>query len=147
MKLPKTLRLKRPKSIRLVEVLARRQIGELLQMLRAQRSGDIVFLGKPFSKINQLATMRTERPVIPRKPFTGFPARRALHLKFRSHGKTASASHFVPDGFEVLDWNLGGFALDACDFQRGLHVRKDCVVLHRGKLLAVGHSFNALRKS
>ena len=76
---PRTVTLRRVHtSLRLVEMVARRQVGEVLQMFRAQRRCDVVFLGEPFAEINQLATMRAERRVFVCKPITALLARRAF---------------------------------------------------------------------
>ena len=128
-------------------MLAWWQIGELLEMLRTQRRCEVVFLGKPLSKVHQLATIRTERTVFSRKPFARFPACRTLHLKFCSHERPGSAPHFVADGLEVFDGNRGGLAFNAGDDQCSLRICEDRTVLFCGKRLAVHHRLNVLCES
>jgi hypothetical protein len=53
-------------------MFARRQPGEFLKMFRAQRLRNDVLAAKPFAKVNQLAPMRTKRPIFPGKPIAGF---------------------------------------------------------------------------
>ena len=77
------------RSLRFVEMVARRQIGKLFQMLRAQWLGDVVFLAEPFAEINQLAAMRTERAILLCEPITAFLARRAFDLCQCAHVQSA----------------------------------------------------------
>ena len=83
-------------SFWLVQMFARRQIGELLQVFGAQWRGDIVFLGEPFAEINQLAAMRTERAVFVCKPITAFLARRAFDLCRGAHVQFEISAGFLP---------------------------------------------------
>jgi hypothetical protein len=61
-------------------MIARRQIGEMFQMLRPERTVHGVFFGEPFAKINELTTMRTERPESILKPSTPLLTRRTSDL-------------------------------------------------------------------
>ena len=51
---------------RLVQMFTRRQVGELFKMFRPERLGNRVFGVEPFAEVNQLATVRAERPVFSR---------------------------------------------------------------------------------
>jgi len=44
-------------SFRVIQMPASREVRILLQMLRAQRTGDGVFLAEPFAQVNQPATV------------------------------------------------------------------------------------------
>ena len=68
------------------------EIGEVFQMLRAQRRCDVVFLGEPFAEINQLAAMRTERRVFVCEPLAAFLARRAFDLCRCAHVQVCFSS-------------------------------------------------------
>ena len=58
-------------------MFARRQVGELLKMLRPERLGNDVLAAEPFAEVNQLAPMRTKRTEFPGEPVAGFLARGA----------------------------------------------------------------------
>jgi hypothetical protein len=56
-------------------MFARRQVGELLKMLRPERLGNDALAAEPFAKVNQPAPIRTKRAEFSGKPVTGFFAR------------------------------------------------------------------------
>lgn len=112
-------------------MVAGRQIGELFQMLRAQRRCDIVFLGEPFAEINQLATMRTEWAVFVCEPITAFLARRAFDLCRGAHVQFNSPTDFRTHRFQVRRHADGGGALHRADFEDGLDVLDGLIELQR----------------
>ena len=57
---------------RFVQMFARRQVGELLKMLRPQRLGNDMPAAEPFAEINQPAPTRTKRTECSGKPLAGF---------------------------------------------------------------------------
>ena len=61
--------------LRLVQLLTRRQIGKLFEMLRPQRLGNDMLAAKPFTEVNQPAPLRTKRPELAGKPVAGLFAR------------------------------------------------------------------------
>src|SRR5882757_18590 len=72
-------------SIRLwlVQLLARWQVGELLEMLRPQGFRDRMFGVEPFAEVNKLAALRTERAESAGEPVAGFFAARTFYLRHR----------------------------------------------------------------
>ena len=57
---------------RFVQMFARRQVGELLKMLRPERLGNDVLAAEPFAEVHQPATMRAKRTELSGKPVAGF---------------------------------------------------------------------------
>jgi len=64
--------------IRLVRPFPARQTGMFPEMLRAQRFGNHMPTAEPFAEVNQPATARAKRPVVPDKPVAGFFADRTF---------------------------------------------------------------------
>src|SRR6266480_6942606 len=75
--------------VRAIQVFVRGQIGELFELLGSKRFTDDVLLIEPFAEINELATMRAERPVATGKPVALFPAGRAFELWRGFHDRNA----------------------------------------------------------
>ena len=69
---------------RLVQMFARRQVGEFFKMLRPQRLGDGVLAAEPFAEVDQFAALGTKWPVFSGKPVAGFFASRAFDLRIVS---------------------------------------------------------------
>jgi len=69
----------------LVEVIAGWQISVAFQVFRAQGAAQVVFFGKPFSEVHELAPMRTEGAVFFGKPSSGLPAGRTFDLGESAH--------------------------------------------------------------
>jgi hypothetical protein len=68
-------------NFRFVQMLAGWQIGVFLKMCRAQRFGNGVLAAEPFAEVNQLATVRAERPVFSGEPVTALFADWAFDLR------------------------------------------------------------------
>jgi hypothetical protein len=77
-KIPARATFSRRSLFRLIQMLARRQVGEWLEVFRAERFGNDVFAAEPFAEINQLAPVRAERTEFSREPVAGLFARRAF---------------------------------------------------------------------
>ena len=71
--------------VRLVEMLARRQLLELFKVLGAQWLGNHILLTEPFAQVDQPATFGTEWAIRRGKPIAGFLARGALDCSRRAH--------------------------------------------------------------
>jgi len=69
----------------LVEVLAGREVREVFQVFRAQGFRDARLLVQPLPKVDELAAMRAERPILAIKPVPFVPAGRASILWHGSH--------------------------------------------------------------
>jgi hypothetical protein len=74
------------RSLRTIQVLAGREVFVFREMGRTERFGDFHFFIEPFSEINQLAALGAERPILERKPITGFSTGWACNSWHRFHG-------------------------------------------------------------
>ena len=55
-------------------------------MFRLERFADGVFTGEPFAEVNELAPVRTKRPVFGREPVAGLFTRRAFDQRISTVG-------------------------------------------------------------
>jgi hypothetical protein len=67
--------------------MARRQVGEGIEVFRAQRFGDAILLTEPFAQVHDLAAVRAERTVFSIEPFSFLLAGRAFDWVDRLHPK------------------------------------------------------------
>ena len=59
-------------------LIFRREVAVFFEVLGFDRFGDGVLAAEPFAQVNELATMRTKRPVLAREPIAGLFAGRAF---------------------------------------------------------------------
>ena len=127
-------------------MLAGRQVGIFFQVFRSKRTGNCVFLGEPFTQVNQLATVRAEWPILPGEPIARLPAGRTFHLNGPAHGRVISglSPHFSADGFQIIGKADCGRPFYAANLHDGLDISDDGIKLGGGQRLAVENRFNVL---